>query len=68
MRCGALSRGALCTASGQGVRLGAMAHAMQLSMAALHEHVLQLPQRNDLAAESDLDQAIAKSRSPSVTA
>jgi hypothetical protein len=27
-----------------------MAHALQLSMAALHEHALHLLQRNDLAA------------------
>jgi hypothetical protein len=27
-----------------------MAHALQLSMASLHEHVLHLLQRNDLAA------------------
>ena len=46
----ALLRHTLCTASGRGARLGAMAHAPQLPMAALHEHVLHLLQRNDLAA------------------
>jgi hypothetical protein len=40
-----------------------MAHALQLSMAALHEHVLHLLQRNDLAAAHE-----AARGSPSVTA
>jgi hypothetical protein len=44
-----------------------MAHALQISMAALHEHVLHLLQRNDLAAAGLTDVGAARN-SPSVTA
>jgi hypothetical protein len=54
-----------------------MAHALQLSMAALHEHVLHLLQRNDFAAldfcsldweDACLTDVEAARGSPSVTA
>ena len=44
-----------------------MAHALQLSMAALHERVLHLLQRNDLAAAGLMDVEGARD-SPSVIA
>jgi hypothetical protein len=44
-----------------------MAHTLQISMAALHEHVLHVLQRNDLAAASLTDVEAARN-SPSSTA